>query len=155
MKSIVKRNQNLLPILILSLILQLLSSNSSEASTTKRFPTDSIAHSSKTREVLLSQQLFVVKLSKPKAKNARPGKVDLKAELRDAFMIVCYDKNKTYNELNWTMCPDGHCPVAGEYQFGSVKYRQLDTLIAKTKLAEAEAAKKTAALIKSVQNKTH
>lgn len=118
-------------------------------------PPDSTGKTSKQREVLLSQQLFTVKISKPKNKKAKPGIVDFKAELRDAFTIICYDNDKTITELNWSMCPNGKCPVAGTFDFGSSEYKYLDILMAQVKQANIKARKELVELARSVGKKKH
>jgi hypothetical protein len=137
--------------ILLLISIPLFNNKITKASTNIASPTDSTA---KQREVLLSQQLFVVKLSKPKNKKAKLGIVDMKAELRDAFTIICYGKDKTVTELNWSMCPDGKCPVPGTYNYGSRQYKQLDTLMAQVKQANIKSKKEVVALAKSVGKKT-
>ena len=84
------------------------------------------------REVLTSQQLFVVTATPVKGKDA--GKLfDLKGELRDAFMIIGYLDNGSVEELKWTMCPDGKCPETGTFKAGTKEYAKLDSLITKFK----------------------
>ena len=153
MKPIPKTNLKSLPVLILCTVFLLCNSHSVQAALNNKSLQDSSLHSSKTREILLSQQLFTVKVSKPKSKKAKPGVVDFKAELRDAFTIICYDKDKSYTELDWTMCPDGKCPISGTCRFGSAKYKQLDTLIANTKLANIKAMKQLKALVASTKKR--
>ncbi|RYY37365.1 MAG: hypothetical protein EOP46_02930 [Sphingobacteriaceae bacterium] len=91
-----------------------------------------INHKPKIREVLTSQQLFVVTATAAKGKDAAKL-FDLKGELRDAFMIIGYLDNGSVEELNWTMCPDGKCPETGTFKAGTKEYVQLDSLIAKFK----------------------
>lgn len=124
----------------------LLSNNNVHAALNHKLSKDSSEQVS--REVLTSQQLFMVKMSK--GKKTRSGKrlVNFKAELRDAFMIVCYKGDKSFTEQSWRMCPDGKCPVPGTYEIGSEKYKHLDTLMAATKLADIKARKKLVALDK-------
>jgi hypothetical protein len=98
--------------------------------------------SSKVREVFLSQQLFVVEVSKIKRKNTKHHRVHFKAENRDAFMITCYKNDTSYTELYWTMCSGGICPVAGTYKFGTPGYKQLDSLIAQAKQSKIKLKKK-------------
>lgn len=83
----------------------------------------------KSREVYTSQQLFVVEIS-PKRKPS-DKRVKFKAELRDAFKIICYDQDTTYTELNWTMCQDNNCPRPGVYDQGTAEYNKLAEIIAK------------------------
>jgi len=92
---------------------------------------DSISSEKKVREILTSQQLFMVKISSIKGKKSR---FKFKAELRDAFLIVRYDGDKTITELNWTKCPNGNCPVPGQYNFGTTEYNQIDSLIVNAKI---------------------
>ncbi|POY35879.1 hypothetical protein C3K47_14115 [Solitalea longa] len=84
---------------------------------------DSTLDHEKIREVLTSQQLFVVE-AKPNGKN-----VKFKAELRDAYKIIKYDKDSSSIELNWTMCTKNCCPQPGFYSYGTTEYKKLDTLI--------------------------
>jgi hypothetical protein len=112
------------------------------------FSADSNVTVEKEREVLLSQQLFVVKLSKVKGpKKINSKKVNVKAELRDAFMIQRYDNGKSSTELSWTMCPNGVCPVGGTYKMGTPEYKQLDLVIAQAKQANAKSQKELKALM--------
>jgi hypothetical protein len=86
-------------------------------------------YATKVREILLSQQLFVVEISPVKGSKPKDKLVNFKAELRDAFMVICYDGDKTITELNWTMCPNGKCPIAKTYNWGTPEYNQVDTLM--------------------------
>ncbi|WP_121810858.1 hypothetical protein [Mucilaginibacter kameinonensis] len=120
------------------------------ALTSGKPPADSILVTEKVRQVLISQQLFVVKISKIKTtKKNTPKKVNanFKAELRDAFMIIRYDNGKSHTEQNWAMCPNGVCPVPGTYRFGTPEYKQLDVAIAQAKQANIKFQKETAALM--------
>jgi hypothetical protein len=113
-----------------------------------KLPADSNVTVEKEREVLLSQQLFVVKLSKVKSlKKTNSKKVNVKAELRDAFMIQRYDNGKSSTELSWTMCPNGVCPVGGTYKMGTPEYKRLDLVIAQAKQANAKSQKELNALM--------
>ncbi|HEX8023247.1 hypothetical protein [Mucilaginibacter sp.] len=115
-----------------------------------KLPADSNVTVEKEREVLLSQQLFVVKLSKvksPKKTNSKKVNVNFKAERRDAFMIQRYDNGKSSTELSWTMCPNGVCPVGGTYKMGTPEYKQLDLVIAQAKQANAKSQKELNALM--------
>jgi hypothetical protein len=80
------------------------------------------------REVFTSQRLFVTKLVPVKGKFNKT-KQGYKAELRDAFKVIRYENDSSYVELDWTLCPDGHCPEVGEFSEGSTKYREIDSLI--------------------------
>jgi hypothetical protein len=88
---------------------------------------------SKVREVLTGQHLFIVELSPVKGSKPKNKRVNFKAENRDAFMIICYDGDKTIKELDWTMCPNGKCPIAGTYDWGTKAYNQLDPVISAAK----------------------
>jgi hypothetical protein len=103
---------------------------------------DSLTNSQKERQVLLSQQLFMVKASPVKGKNAKKGLVDFKAELRDAFMVILYDKGTSRTELDWVMCPDGKCPIGATYRYGTPGYKQLDAWIANGRKSNAESKKR-------------
>ncbi|MEO3406397.1 hypothetical protein AAFN85_20965 [Mucilaginibacter sp. CAU 1740] len=154
MKPKPKANR-LLWVLIITVAFLIGNKHNTQALTSHKLSTDSVPNSTKQREVLLSQQLFVVKLSKLKSKPDKPQKVNFKAELRDAFMVICYDKNKTITELNWTMCPNGKCPITGTFNYGSAQYKQLDTVIANARLANAQSTKKLKSLTSSAKSKTH
>lgn len=80
------------------------------------------------REVLTSQQLFVVNTV-----STSGSPFSLKGELRGAFMIVGYLDNGSVEELKWTMCPDGKCPETGTFKAGTKEYAHLDSLITKFK----------------------
>ena len=41
--------------------------------------------------------------------------------------------DKTIKELDWTMCPNGKCPIAGTYDWGTKAYHQLDPVISTAK----------------------
>jgi hypothetical protein len=97
---------------------------------------DSIRRESKIREVLTSQQLFLVELTEIKGKSKKKKFVNFKAELRDAFMIICYDNDKSFKEQDWAMCPAGKCPTPGTYNWGTPAYKQLDTLMAEARKKE-------------------
>jgi len=90
--------------------------------------------STKSREILTSQQLFIVEISHVKGEKD----VRFKAELRDAFKIICYDKDHTFTELNWVLCPDGQCPIPGTYNAGTAEYRHLDAIIANSRKNSAK-----------------
>jgi hypothetical protein len=98
------------------------------------------------REVLTSQQLFVVKMTRARQKSAKQPLLNFKAELRDAFTVLCYEKDTSYTELKWTMCPGGVCPTTGAFKFGTPGYKKLDTLMAQAKQAEAKSRKTMNAL---------
>lgn len=87
----------------------------------------------KVREVFTGQKLFIVELSPNKGSKHKVKRVNLKAESRDAFMVICYDGNKTIKELDWAMCPNGKCPVVGTYEQDTKAYNQLDSVIAAAK----------------------
>jgi hypothetical protein len=97
---------------------------------------DSIRRDSKIREVLTSQQLFMVEMTEIKGKSKKKHYVNFKAELRDAFMIICYDNDKSFKEQDWAMCPAGQCPTPGTYKWGTTAYEQLDTLMAEARKKE-------------------
>jgi antitoxin component YwqK of YwqJK toxin-antitoxin module len=103
---------------------------------------DSLANSRKEREVLTSRQLFMIKVSPVKGKNAKKGLVDFKAELRDAFMVILYDKDTSRTELDWVMCPNGKCPIAATYKYGTPGYKQLDVWIANAKKSNVKSKKR-------------
>lgn len=90
---------------------------------------DSVRHNGKVREVLTSQQLFLVEATPIKGPKAKKGDVNFKAELRDAFMVILYAKDTSSTELDWVMCPNGKCPIAKTYNQGTPEYTQLDTWI--------------------------
>lgn len=140
-----------IPLLLLTSVF-LFKNNTAQASINRTLARDS---TEKQREVRLSQQLFAVKISKPKNKKAKPGTFDLKAELRDAFTVIRYENNKSFTELEWSMCPKGKCPVGGTFDFGSPQYKYLDTLMAQVKQANIKAQKNLIALAKSVSKKKH
>lgn len=100
---------------------------------TAHIPADTTHRELKVREVLTSQQLFMVKVSPIKGKRSKGKYFDFKAELRDAFMIICYDNDKTIKEQDWAMCPNGVCPKPGSYNWGTPEYKQLDALMAQAK----------------------
>lgn len=87
-------------------------------------------HTPVVREVLTSQQLFVVKLSTLKTKSKK-GTQKFEAETRDAFKVIRYERDSSYVELNWTICPEGDCPEMGQFDEGTPGYRKIDTLILK------------------------
>jgi hypothetical protein len=147
MKPILKTILRAIPALILIASLLFYSRTSSYATINGKFLTDSVCHPSKVREVLTSQQLFVVKMTPAKQKSAKHPLVNFKAELRDAFTIICYEKDTSYTELKWTMCPGGVCPLTGTFNAGTPGYKKLDTLMAQAKQNEILAQKKTKALI--------
>lgn len=95
------------------------------------------------RQVLLSQQLFVVKITPAKGKKAKKGIVDVKAELRDAFTVILYNKDTARIELEDAMCPDGKCPVGRMYDYGTAEYKHLDVLMADARRRLAESANAT------------
>jgi hypothetical protein len=110
---------------------------------------DTIHRKLKVREVLTSQQLFLVELSPIKGKRSKKGNyINFKAELRDAFMIYCYDNDKVIKEQDWAMCPNGLCPKPGSYNWGTPEYKQLDTLMAQTKKREMDFKKRVDSLKK-------
>ncbi|WP_184545194.1 hypothetical protein [Mucilaginibacter sp. FT3.2] len=94
---------------------------------------DSNLRVSKVRQVLISQQLFLVELSPVKGSKPKDKLVNFKGELRDAFMIICYNGNKTIEELGWSMCPNGKCPIGKSYNAGTKEYDELDGVIAAAK----------------------
>ncbi|TFF40734.1 hypothetical protein [Mucilaginibacter psychrotolerans] len=112
---------------------------------------DSIRKESKVREVLLSQQLFMVKISPIKGKHPKNVDVNFKAELRDAFMIIRYEGDKSITEQEWRMCPAGKCPIATTYNFGTPGYKQLDTLMAQTKKSDEDSQRRMKALRKTIR----
>ncbi len=114
---------------------------------------DTIFKDSIKRQVLLSQQLFVVKITPAKGEKAKKGIVDVKAELRDAFTVILYTKDTARIELEDAMCPDGKCPVGKMYDYGTAEYKHLDVLMAdaRRRLAESErATRKLIARLKKV-----
>ncbi|MFC0512676.1 hypothetical protein ACFFGT_00635 [Mucilaginibacter angelicae] len=134
---------------LLALFFVLCNCSSIYAMRSHKLSADSNLRVEKVREVLLSQQLFVVKLSKvksPKKTSSKKVNVNFKAELRDAFMITRYDNGKSNTELSWTMCPNGVCPVPGTYKIGTPEYKQLDLVIARAKQANAKSQKELNAL---------
>ena len=147
MKPILKTILRAIPALILIASLLFYSGTSSYATINGKLLTDSVRHPSKVREVLTSQQLFVVKMTPAKQKSAKHPLVNFKAELRDAFTIICYEKDTSYTELKWTMCPGGACPLTGTFNAGTPGYKKLDTLMAQAKQNAIIAQKKTNALI--------
>ena len=98
------------------------------------------------REVLISQQLFVTKLTPVKGR-FRKKKQKFEAELRDAFKVILYDKDTSITELDWTMFPDGACPVIGTFKSGTVAYTQLNALIADARKNNIEMERKLKARI--------
>ena len=80
------------------------------------------------RDVQLSQNLFVTKLIplKGKLKGKRQG---FTAELRDTYRVTKYVGDSVYVELDWTLCPDGHCPEFGLFKEGTAGYQMIDSLI--------------------------
>jgi len=147
MKPILKTILRAIPALILIASLVFYSSTSSYATINGKLLTDSVPYPSKVREVLTSQQLFVVKMARAKQKSAKHPMVNFKAERRDAFTIICYEKDTSYTELKWTMCPGGVCPLTGTFNAGTPGYKKLDTLMAQAKQNAIIAQKKTNALI--------
>jgi hypothetical protein len=99
MKPILKTILRAIPALILIASLVFYSRTSSYATINGKLLTDSVPYPSKVREVLTSQQLFVVKMTRAKQKSAKHPLVNFKAELRDAFTIICYEKDTSYTEL--------------------------------------------------------
>jgi hypothetical protein len=146
MNPIRKTFASLAAVLLLILFFILNNCHSVYALANGKLSADSIVNALKERQVLLSQQLFVVKLSKAKKTAPKKVNVDFKAELRDAFMIVCYENGKSYTELNWAMCPNGACPISGTFKSGTPQYKQLDLLIAQIKQANAKSQKELEAL---------
>jgi hypothetical protein len=102
---------------------------------------DSSRNASRVREVLTSQQLFVVKIHPIKRKNAKPHTVKVRAELRNAFRVTSYENDTPHMDLNWAMCPGGVCSIPGTYKFGTPGYKKLDTPIA---MAQAKLRKEKA-----------
>ncbi|WP_439698470.1 hypothetical protein ACFGVS_09855 [Mucilaginibacter sp. AW1-7] len=147
MKLIRKTILRTIPVLILVPSLLFYNRSSSYATINRKALTDSGRYSSKEREVLTSQQLFVVEMTRARHKSVKHTLVNFKAELKDVFTIVCYEKDTSYTELKWTMCPGGVCPVTGTFKFGTPGYKKLDALIAQTKQNEIVDQKKTNALI--------
>jgi hypothetical protein len=123
---------NIIPKIWIAGIFSLLSNINNGLKAQERYPaklTDSNLHSQKIREVLTSRQLFTIDLS---SVNKRPSKGDLanfKAELRDAFKVILYEKDTSFTELNWAMCPDGKCPAVGMFKSGTLEYMQVDAWI--------------------------
>jgi hypothetical protein len=148
MKPIRKTTAVSIGLFLLTLFFILCNCSGIYAMRSDTFSADSNVTVEKEREVLLSQQLFVVKLSKVKGpKKTNSKKVNVKAELRDAFMIQRYDNGKSSTELSWTMCPNGVCPVGGTYKMGTPEYKQLDLVIAQAKQANAKSQKELKALM--------
>lgn len=146
MKPIPKAILRTIPVLILIPLLLFYNRSSSYATITSNVLADSGRYASKVREVLTSQQLFVVKMTRARQKSAKQPLVNFKAELRDAFTVLCYEKDTSYTELKWTMCPGGVCPTTGTFKFGTPGYKKLDTLMAQAKQAEAKSRKTMNAL---------
>lgn len=100
-------------------------------SSTKSFRNDSTLVKWGIREVFTSQQLFVTEV-RPIKKDKSGKKVKFKAELRDAFKVVCYDADSAYTELNWVRSDqDSGQPRMGIYYPGTTEYQKLDSLIIK------------------------
>jgi hypothetical protein len=76
-------------------------------------------------EVLTSQQLFVVSIKQLKNKK----KVNFRAELRDAFMVVRYDSDSTATKTEWLMSSKYGVYDMGRYNKGELGYQKLDSLI--------------------------
>jgi hypothetical protein len=147
MKPILKAIVKTTSVLTLIPVVLFYGRTTSYATIKTKLLTDSVRHPSKVREVLTSQQLFVVKMTRAKQKSAKHPLVNFKAELRDAFTIICYEKDTSYTELKWTMCSSGACPLTGTFNIGTPGYKKLDTLIVQAKQNEIIAQKKTNALI--------
>ena len=80
------------------------------------------------REIMTSQQLIVTKLTPLKGKSKKT-KQGFKAELRNCFKVMKYNNDSTYVELDWTPCPNGHCPEMGQFKEGTLEYKKIDSLI--------------------------
>ena len=89
---------------------------------------DSSFSKSNVREVLTGQQLFVVELSKHKKTGGKTAK--FKAELRDAFKVISYEKDSASTLVNWKMCSEKCKPAPGTYYPGTKEYKKLDSLLA-------------------------
>lgn len=96
------------------------------------------------REVLTSQQMFVVEVQPVKKGKYKNKRVNFRAELRDVFQVFKYTKDTSIIELDWIMCPDGKCPEAKYYEPGTPEYAQLNVLVknAKAMLAKQERVRK-------------
>lgn len=98
---------------------------------TKSFRNDSTLVKSGIREVFTSQQLFVTEVH-PIKKGKSSKRVKFKAELRDAFKVICYDADSSHTELNWVrLNQDYGQPRMGLYYPGTPEYQKLDSLIIK------------------------
>lgn len=91
-------------------------------------PTIDTTHNSSAREVFTGQQLFVVELSNVKDKR-KGTTADIKAELRDAFKIICYHPDSTHTLVDWTMITEDNRPKAGQYLYNTAEYNQLNGII--------------------------
>ena len=139
-------NQNI-PVILFALILTpvlFMSSSFKQAAYDK---IDTAKNDIAPREVLTSQQMFVVEVQPIKKGKYKNKRVNFHAELRDAFQVFKYTKDSSVVELDWVMCPDGKCPEAKYYEPGTAEYAQLDILIKNTKaaMAKQERARKKSA----------
>lgn len=82
----------------------------------------------KAREILTSQQLFITSLRNLK-QHQNHQSADLKANLKDAFKIICYDGDSSYTELDWTMSDRYGNPQPVVCKEGSAVYKKLDDQI--------------------------
>ena len=120
-------------ILLIVLVFLVLKSNAQKyVSLANQQLIDSTHNKPNVREVLTSQQLFVVEISDT-IYSTKDTTVKFRAELRDAFKVIGYDDNRSYTELEWVMCPEDNCPVPRLYKLGTADYNKLDRLIADAK----------------------
>ena len=114
--------------------------------TIKHNSTDSTE--TRTREVMTSQQMFMVKYSPVKGKTIKGKKrFNFHAELREVFMVTYFDKDTTYTVTDWLRSPEKQRPVMGTYKYGTPEYKRLDTLIALSKKNSLDEQKKFARMM--------
>lgn len=92
--------------------------------------TDTTYNKNVVREVLSSQDLFIVKMSRIKGKK---NKFNLDAKLRNTFTVIRYTDDTTIVELDWILCPDGKCPEAKLYKEGTGESVRLDSVMKRAK----------------------
>jgi len=115
-------------ILILLLLVLLDSTGNSYAFSSNLQLIDTVHNNSSAKEVLTSQQLFVVEVSDIK-KNTKNETVEFKAELRDAFKVICFHQDNTHTVLEWTMITNENNPKRGLYLQNTSEYKQLNRII--------------------------
>lgn len=130
-------NQNI-PVILFTLLIAPILLMSSGFNQAAYFTSDTTKNHDAPREVLTSQQLFVVEVQPVKKGKLKNKRVNFRAELRGAFQVFKYTKDTSIVELDWVMCPDGNCPEAKYYEPGTAEYAQLDVLIKNTKAALAK-----------------